>query len=80
MIDNCSYTWKALAAARLAVRKITTFTGGGLVGNVNPADKVPSNCYIIARVTNGNFVRLQDPPIGGPTHGFRCDKPFYYAS
>jgi len=62
------------------LRKITTFTGGGLVGNVNPADKVPSNCYIIARVTNGNFVRLQDPPIGGPTHGFRCDKPFYYAS
>jgi hypothetical protein len=61
------------------LRKITTFTGGGLVGNVNPADKVPSNCYIIARVGSSKFQRYQDPPINGPTHGFRCDEPFYYA-
>ena len=61
------------------LRKITTFTGGGLVGDVNPADKVPSNCYIIARVADGTFTRYQDPPIDGPTHGFRCDEPYFYA-
>jgi ABC-type branched-subunit amino acid transport system substrate-binding protein len=61
------------------LRKITTFTGGGLVGNVNPANKVPSNCYIIARVVNGKFQRHQDPPITGATHGFRCDAPYFYA-
>ncbi len=61
------------------LRKITSFTGGGLVGDVNPAAKVPSNCYIIARVSSGKFQRYQDPPINGPTHGFRCDRPFFYA-
>lgn len=61
-----------------ALRKITSFNGGGLVPTSNPAQKVPSGCYIIGRVVNGTFQRLDDPPVDGPTHGFRCDQPIYY--
>ena len=61
-----------------ALRKITQFSGGNLVGQANPADKIPTNCYIIARIENGKYQRLDDPPVSGPTHGYRCDQPFYY--
>ncbi len=60
-----------------ALRKITSFSGGYLTGPANPADKIPSNCYIIAKITNGTFQRLDDPPTSGPTHGYRCDQPYY---
>ena len=61
-----------------ALRKVTSFNGNGLVPTSNPAQKVPSGCYIIGQVVNGTFQRLDDPPIDGPTHGFRCDQPVYY--
>ena len=61
-----------------ALSKITSFSGGNLVGTSNPAKKIPSNCYIIARVSNGQIHRLDDPPIDGSTHGYRCDQPYYY--
>jgi ABC-type branched-subunit amino acid transport system substrate-binding protein len=61
-----------------ALRKVTSFNGDGLVPTSNPAQKVPSGCYIIGHVVNGTFQRLDDPPIDGPTHGFRCDQPVYY--
>jgi len=61
-----------------ALRKITSFNGDGLVPTSNPAQKIPSGCYIIGQVVNGTFQRLDDPPIDGPTHGFRCDQPIYY--
>ena len=61
-----------------ALRHITSFSGGYLVGTANPAGKVPTNCYIIARIENGKYQRLDDPPVNGPTHGYRCDQPFYY--
>ncbi len=61
-----------------ALRHITSFSGGNLVGTANPAAKAPSNCYIIARVVNGKFQRLDDPPIDSATHGYRCDQPYYY--
>jgi hypothetical protein len=44
----------------------------------DPAQKVPISCYIIGQIRSGQFVRVDDPPIDGPTHGFRCDDPFYY--
>ena len=28
--------------------------------------------------SNGKYQRLDDPPVTGPTHGYRCDQPFYY--
>jgi branched-chain amino acid transport system substrate-binding protein len=61
-----------------ALRHITSFSGGNLVGIANPAGKIPTNCYIIARIENGKYQRLDDPPLDGPTHGYRCDEPFYY--
>ncbi len=61
-----------------ALRGITTFSGNNLIAPANPAGKIPANCYVIARITNGKFQRLDDPPTTGPTHGYRCDQPFYY--
>lgn len=53
--------------------KITSYDADGLVGPNNPAGKKNGNCYIIGQVTNGSFRRLDDPPVTGPTKGFRCD-------
>jgi branched-chain amino acid transport system substrate-binding protein len=61
-----------------ALRGITSFSGGNLVGTANPAKKLPTSCYIIAQIENGQFKRLDDPPVSGPTHGYRCDQPYYY--
>jgi ABC-type branched-subunit amino acid transport system substrate-binding protein len=63
-----------------ALRTIHSFSGGNLVGTANPAAKVPTNCYIIATIVHGSYQRLDDPPVSGPTHGYRCDQPFYYAT
>ena len=61
------------------LRKITSFSAGNLVGTANPAAKVPTNCYIIAKITNGKFQRVDDPSVNGSNHGYRCDQPYYYA-
>jgi ABC-type branched-subunit amino acid transport system substrate-binding protein len=61
-----------------ALRGITSFSGGNLVGTANPAQKIPTTCYIITRIENGTINRLDDPPVSGPTHGYRCDQPYYY--
>ena len=60
------------------LRKTTTFSGGNLVGTDDPAAKGPPNCYVLARIEHGVFVRVDDPPISGPTHGYRCDQPYFY--
>ncbi len=46
----------------------------------NPADKVPITCYLLGQIANGTFQRLDDPPVTGPTHGFRCDGTYYRAN
>ena len=61
-----------------ALRNVTSFSGGYLTGTADPAAKTPTNCYIIATITNGQYGRLDDPPLDGPNHGYRCDQPFYY--
>lgn len=61
-----------------ALRNITSFSAGNLLGPANPSAKIPTNCYIIATIANGKYQRLDDPPLDGPTHGYRCDEPFYY--
>jgi ABC-type branched-subunit amino acid transport system substrate-binding protein len=61
-----------------ALRKITSFSGGYVIGTANPAKKIPTDCYIIGKVEGGQVQRFDDPPISGPTHGYRCDQPFFY--
>jgi branched-chain amino acid transport system substrate-binding protein len=61
-----------------ALRGITSFSGNYLIGTGNPSAKKPTNCYILAQIENGKFQRLDDPPVNGPTHGYRCDLPYYY--
>jgi branched-chain amino acid transport system substrate-binding protein len=53
--------------------KITTFDGQHIIGPNDVATKSPGSCYIIGQVVNGNWQRLDDPPVSGPTYGFRCD-------
>jgi len=53
--------------------KITSFDGQHIIGPNNPAAKAPGNCYLIGQVVNGNWQRLDDPPVSSATHGFRCD-------
>jgi branched-chain amino acid transport system substrate-binding protein len=57
-----------------SLSKITTFDGDGFNAPSNPAAKTPPNCYLIATVANGQFVRSPDnPPTTSSTMGFRCD-------
>jgi branched-chain amino acid transport system substrate-binding protein len=56
-----------------ALSKITTFDGNHLVAPNNPAAKTIGNCYLIGHVVNGDFQRLDDPPVSSSTHGYRCD-------
>ena len=56
-----------------ALRAITTFNGNGIVAPSDPVTKALSNCYLVGRVVNGQFQRVDDPPVSGPNHGYRCD-------
>ncbi len=60
-----------------ALRRITAFSSGNLAPVSNPAGKVPITCYLLGRVVNGSYQRLDDPPVNGPTNGFRCDGTYY---
>jgi branched-chain amino acid transport system substrate-binding protein len=62
-----------------ALSKIDSFSGGYLTGTANPAKKIPTDCYIMTRFVDGKLQRLDDPPITGPTHGYICGSPYYYA-
>jgi Periplasmic binding protein len=57
-----------------ALKKTTSFTASGLLAPTDPAHKIPADCYLLAKVVNGTFVRTADPPKGA----FRCDGGYYY--
>jgi branched-chain amino acid transport system substrate-binding protein len=59
------------------LRTVTAFNSGNLAPVSNPAGKVPPTCYLLGQVSNGKFQRLDDPPVTGPTKGFRCDGTYY---
>jgi len=56
-----------------ALSKVTTFTAGNIVAPTDPATKSTSNCYLEAKVVNGSFVRVDNPPVSSSTNGYRCD-------
>ena len=58
------------------LRKVTAFNASNLLATTNPADRKQATCYLIAKVVNGQFVRSDDPPVSGPTAGYRCDGGF----
>jgi branched-chain amino acid transport system substrate-binding protein len=58
------------------LRKITSFDASHLLAPSNPAQRKQATCYLIAKVANGQFVRSDDPPVSGPTNGYRCDGGF----
>lgn len=60
-----------------ALSKITSFTGTHIETPVNPAAKTVSNCYLIGRIKNGQWVRKTDPPVNGGNHGYRCTNQYY---
>ena len=60
-----------------ALGKITTFSGTYLEAPVDPAARTDSNCYLMARIENGQFVRQGDPPVTSETHGYRCTNEYY---
>lgn len=56
-----------------ALRNIHHFDANGLIAPADPANKVPPTCYVIVRIRNGNFVRVDDPP-----NALRCDGSYFY--
>jgi len=56
-----------------ALSKITSYNGGNIITTSNPTARTTSNCYLIGRVVNGQWQRLDDPPVTGSTNGYRCD-------
>lgn len=60
-----------------ALRHITSFSSGKLAPVTDPAGKVPTGCFLLGQITDGKFQRLDDPPVDGPTDGFRCNEPYY---
>jgi hypothetical protein len=62
-----------------ALSKVTSFSGDNIIATTNPSAKTNGNCYLIAQVQNGQFQRLDDPPVTGPDHGYRCNSEYYIA-
>jgi len=63
-----------------ALRSTTSFSGSNLLATADPATKSPAECYIIARIQNGSFVRTDDTPVSGSNAGYRCDQPYYQSN
>ena len=56
-----------------ALKKINSFSASGLIAPANPAKKIPPNCVLFARITNGHFGRVKPTP----TKGWDCSQPYY---
>ena len=56
-----------------ALNKVTTFNSGGLIPLSDPAQNIPSNCFLLAQVQNGRIRRV--PPT--PPTGFSCPSAGY---
>ena len=60
-----------------ALRKIATFSTDHLTATVSPVNRTPPVCYVLARIVDGQFQRLDDPPTSAPTYGYRCNGTYY---
>jgi hypothetical protein len=48
------------------MRQVTSYTGDGLVGGINPAQKKQPKCYHVIEVKGGKWVK------SFPAKGFQC--------
>jgi hypothetical protein len=60
------------AGVLAALKNVTEFDSNGLLAKGNPAAKQPPICYVVARIADGKFSRLDSPPPG-----FRCDGSYF---
>jgi ABC-type branched-subunit amino acid transport system substrate-binding protein len=58
-----------------SLKKITSFDANGMLAPANPGGNQPAYCYLLAKVVNGNFQR-----VDMPKSGFRCDGHYQHAS
>ncbi|HXZ61809.1 MAG TPA: ABC transporter substrate-binding protein [Acidimicrobiales bacterium] len=56
-----------------ALQGTSAFSASGLLATANPAKKLPPNCYLMAQIKNGNYVRI--PPTAS---GFACSGSVYW--
>ena len=61
-----------------ALHGVSSFNGAGIIVTSHPSSKIGSNCFLLARVENGRFQRLDDPPISGKTGGYLCAGEVYF--
>ena len=60
------------ASLLAALDQITNFDAGGLIAPDDPASKSPPNCFIVAKVANGQWERVS------PASGFMCSGTYLY--
>jgi branched-chain amino acid transport system substrate-binding protein len=60
-----------------ALSKVTSYSANSLIAPTNPAQKANGNCYLLAQIQGGQIQRIDDPPVTGTTHGYRCDYSYY---
>ncbi len=56
-----------------AMTSIHTFDGDGMFAVSDPSSKKPTTCYLVMKVANKKFQRVDTPPSS-----YRCDGAFYY--
>jgi ABC-type branched-subunit amino acid transport system substrate-binding protein len=56
-----------------ALKGIHEFDAGGMFARTDPALKTPATCYVVLRVDDQRFHRVDTP-----ADRFRCDAPYYY--
>jgi len=62
-----------------ALNSITSFNAGGMISNANPAENIPSSCFMLAQIKSGHIVRVSPTPKSGfacPSGGFLPAKGF----
>ncbi|HEY5026556.1 MAG TPA: ABC transporter substrate-binding protein [Acidimicrobiales bacterium] len=53
------------AALIAALNKVTLFNSGGLIPLSDPAQNIPTNCFVLAQVQNGKIKRVSPTPATG---------------
>jgi ABC-type branched-subunit amino acid transport system substrate-binding protein len=61
------------AGVMAALTAVHSFGDNGIVGDADPADKVPTHCYVLWEIHDGQFIRLDSPAAG-----YRCDGTFWH--